>query len=288
MSGAISSITDTFSSAVKSAAGILGSTAEAVSDVIGDIDVKDAAATFIQTGNPYLAAIAATDLDEDLSLIDGMSLGTTPNEDGGYSPQTSYEFDETGNEDTFSVSFMPGEQGGVPDDVTIGGVPKGIYDAFGNIATNIVNELSTKAENDNAQAQIYGDSSRQLVNSFSGILADVASGKYSKSPASEYNTRSVLDAYSNQNMGSSLSAGLLADYNAAKQKVATMVETPSSQFGQLAMQDNPFYNFMQQRNIGKAPEAANVIFQNYVSNMPQNEVPQQNIFEPYLQEKGIV
>ena len=287
MSKGLGSITDAFSSAVKSAAGILGSTAEAVSDVIGDIDVKDAAATFVQTGNPYLAAFAATDLDEDLSLVDGMSLGTTPSEDSSQ-PQTSYEFDETGNEDTFSVSFMPGEQGGVPDDVTIGGVPKGIYDAFGNIATNIIQDLKSKSDADNAQAQIYGDSSRQLVNSFSGILADVASGKYSKSPASEYNTRSVLDAYSNQNMGSSLSAGLLADYNAAKQKVATMVETPSSQFGQLAMQDNPFYNFMQQRNIGKAPEAANVIFQNYVSNMPQNEMPQQNIFEPYLQEKGIV
>ena len=287
MSKGLGSITDAFSSAVKSAAGILGSTAEAVSDVIGDIDVKDAAATFVQTGNPYLAAFAATDLDEDLSLVDGMSLGTTPSEDSSQ-PQTSYEFDETGNEDTFSVTFMPGEQGGVPDDVTIGGVPKGIYDAFGNIATNIIQDLKSKSDADNAQAQIYGDSSRQLVNSFSGILADVASGKYSKSPASEYNTRSVLDAYSNQNMDSSLSAGLLSDYNAAKQKVATMVETPSPQFGQLAMQDNPFYNFMQQRNIGKAPEAANVIFQNYVSNMPQNEVPQQNIFEPYLQEKGIV
>ena len=286
MSGAISSITDTFSSAVKSAANTLGVAANILDDAIDEIDLKDAAATYIQTGNPYLAAFAATDLDEDLSFVEGQSLGITPSEDSSQ-PQTSYEFDESGDQDTFSVSFMPGEQGGVPDDVTIGGVPKGIYDAFGNIATNIIQDLKSKSDADNSQAQIYGDSSRQLVNSFSGILADVASGKYSKSPASEYNTRSVLDAYSNQNMDSSLSAGLLADYNAAKQKVATMVETPSSQFGQLAMQDNPFYNFMQQRNIGKAPEAANVIFQNYVSNMPQNEISQ-NIFEPYLQEKGIV
>jgi len=288
MSSAISSVTDAFSSAVKSAAGILGSTAEAVSDVIGDIDVEDAAATFIQTGNPYLAAFAATDLDEELSLVDGMSLGTTPGEDNTYTPQTSYEFDESGPEDSFSVSFAPGEQGGIPDDVTIGGVPQGIYDAFGNIATNIINDLKTKSDNDNVQAQIYGDSSRKLVNSFSGILADVSSGKYSKSPASEYNTRSVLDAYSNQNMNSSLSAGLLNDYNTAKQKVANMVETPSSQFGELAMQGNPFYNFMQQRNIGKAQDAASNIFQNYVANMPQSETPQENIFEPYLQEKGIV
>ena len=287
MSGAISSITDTFSSAVKSAANTLGVAANILDDAIDEIDLKDAAATYIQTGNPYLAAFAATDLDEDLSFVEGQSLGITPSEDSSQ-PQTSYEFDESGDQDTFSVSFMPGEQGGVPDDVTIGGVPKGIYDAFGNIATNIIQDLKSRSDEDNAQAQIYGDSSRQLVNSFSGILADVASGKYSKSPASEYNTRSVLDAYSNQNMESSLSAGLLSDYNAAKQKVATMIETPSSQFGQLAMQDNPFYNFMQQRNIGKAPEAANVIFQNYVSNMPQNNVPQQNIFEPYLQEKGIV
>lgn len=288
MSKGLGSITDAFSSAVKSAAGILGSTAEAVSDVIGDIDVKDAAATFIQTGNPYLAAFAATDLDEELSFVDGMSLGTTPSEDGGYSPETSYEFDETGSQDSFSVSFMPGEQGGVPQDVTIGGVPQGIYDAFGNIATNIISDLKSKSDSDNSQAQIYGDSSRKLVNSFSGILADVASGKYSKSPASEYNTRSVLDAYSNQNMDSSLSAGLLNDYNAAKQKVAASIENPSSSFGELAMQGNPFYNFMKQRNIGKAPEAMNNIFQNYLQNMPQGQQNQQNIFEPYLQEKGIV
>lgn len=287
MSSAVSSITDVFSDAVKGAADILGSTAEAVSDVIDDIDVEDAAATYLQTGNPYLAAFAATDLDEDLSLIDGQSLGTTPDEEGSRA-KPSYEFDETGEEDTFSVSFAPGEQGGVPDDIQVGGIPQGVYDAFGNIATGIIQNMKERSEQDNATAQIYGDESRKLINSFSGILSDVSNGKYSKSPAAEYNTRSVLDAYYNQDMDSSLSAGLLNDYNNAKQKVANIVENPSSSFGELAMQGNPFYNFMKQRNIGQAQEAVSNVFQNYVENMPQSEQAPGDIFQPYLQEKGIL
>ena len=104
----------------------------------------------------------------------------------------------------------------------------------------------------------------------SGILADVAAGKFSKSPASEYNTVSVLKSYAD-GAKSNLSAGLLNDYATAKRKVAEMVETPSSAFGEVALQGNPFYNFMQQRNIGQ-----------------QKQTAQSNLFEPYLQEQGIV
>jgi hypothetical protein len=50
-----------------------------------------------------------------------------------------------------------------------------------------------------------------------------------------------------------------------------MVETPSSVFGEVALQGNPFYNFMQQRNIGQ-----------------QQQMGQSNLFEPYLQQQGIV
>jgi len=238
---------------------LIEKTVGTVSDLADDIDIKDAAITYITTGNPYAAAFAATDYDEEL----------------GFNPASFY------NPATGSLGFA--------DPNVVGGDMPGINtQVFDTAASFAINRLADYAKKSPEQAPQYAQTGQRVLESMSGILADVAAGKYSKSPASEYNTRSVLDAYSNQNMNSSLSAGLLNDYNTAKQKVANMVETPSSQFGELAMQGNPFYNFMQQRNIGKAQEAASNIFQNYVANMPQSETPQQNIFDPYLQEKGIV
>lgn len=267
MSGAIDTVGDVVGSVLDTAGDIVSEGADFVGDVVSEIDFEDALQTYIQTGSVEAAIWAATPGDEKIGYDYGVKGGS--DNDSGSQPQPTYTFEETADQ-PFQVSFMPGEQGGVPDDVTIGGVPKGIYDAFGNIATNIIQDLKSKSDADNSQAQIYGDSSRQLVNSFSGILADVASGKYSKSPASEYNTRSVLDAYSNQNIESSLSAGLLSNYNEAKKKVAEYTSTPSSVYGELALQGNPFYNFMQQRKIG------------------QSTLPPQGLFDTYLQEKGIV
>lgn len=213
-----------------------------VSDLASNIDIKDAAITYIMTGNPYAAAFAATDYDEEL----------------GFNPATFY------NPSTGGFGFQ---------DVNVGGgeMPSIFNEqAWNTIASNAINSLADYAQSRPQESQQYGQIGNTVLQSMSGILADVAAGKFSKSPASEYNTRSVLKSYY-EGADNTLSAGLLNDYATAKRKVAEMVETPSSAFGEVALQGNPFYNFMQQRNIGQ-----------------QQQIGQSNLFEPYLQQQGIV
>lgn len=210
-----------------------------VADLADDIDIKDAALTYIMTGNPYAAAFAATDYDEKL----------------GFNPATFYD-PTTGGFGFQDVNVG----GGQMPDVTSG---------WDQLASSAINTLAQYATSRPEESQQLGQTGQNVLSSMSGILADVASGKYSKSPASEYNTRSVLKSYY-EGADSNLSAGLLNDYGNAKKKVAEMIETPSSVFGEVALQGNPFYNFMRERNIGQSRE------------------PLQGLFQPYLQEKGIV
>lgn len=210
-----------------------------VSDLASDIDIKDAAVTYITTGNPYAAAFAATDYDEKL----------------GFNPASFY------NPTTGTLGFQdPSIGGGEMPDVTR---------SFDKIASAAINSLAQYAINRPSEKQQLAQTGNEVLSSMSGILADVAAGKFSKSPASEYNTRSVLKSYYNGSEGS-LGADILNNYANAKKKVAEYTSTPSSVFGEVALQGNPFYNFMQERNIG------------------QSTTPPQGLFEPYLQEKGIV
>lgn len=210
-----------------------------VEDLASDIDIKDAAVTYITTGNPYAAAFAATDYDEEL----------------GFNPATFY------NPATGGFGFQdPNIGGGQMPDVT---------GSFDKIASTAINSLAQYALNRPSEKQQLAQTGNEVLSSMSGILADVAAGKFSKSPASEYNTRSVLKSYYDGSEGS-LGADILNNYANAKKKVAEYTSTPSSVFGEVALQGNPFYNFMQERNIG------------------QSTTPPQGLFEPYLQEKGIV
>ena len=211
-----------------------------VSDLADDIDIKDAAITFITTGNPYAAAFAATDYDEKL----------------GFNPATFY------NPTTGGFGFA--------DPNVVGGDMPGINtQVFDTAASFAINRLADYAKKSPEQSQQYAQTGQKVLESMSGILADVASGKYSRSPASEYNTRSVLKSYYEGSDGS-LGADILNSYSEAKKKVAEYTSTPSSVYGELALQGNPFYNFMQQRKIG------------------QSTTPPQGLFDTYLQEKGIV
>lgn len=240
MSSAFDAVGNVVSKAFDYGGNLIDTVTGTVEDLASDIDIKDAALTYITTGNPYAAAFAATNYDEDL----------------GFNPVTFY------NPSTGGFGFQDVQVGG-------GQMPGTSTDVWNNVAANAINALAKYAQSSPSESQQYGQTGQNVLSSMSGILADVASGKYSKSPAAEYNTRSVLDAYYNGS-DSSLSGELLNDYGNAKKKVAEIIETPSSQFGQLALQGNPFYNFMQQRNIGQSRE------------------PLQGLFEPYLQEKGIV
>tara|TARA_E500000318_G_C3494799_1_gene185914 strand:- start:9 stop:839 length:831 start_codon:yes stop_codon:yes gene_type:complete len=276
MSGAVDAVGDVVGSVLDTAGDVVSEAGDFVGDVVSEIDFEDALKTYIQTGSVEAAIWAATPGDEKIGYDYGVKGGSDNDSGGGVEP--SYTFEEESDQ-PFQVSFMPGDQ---PD---IGGPNIGspfdpsLYDQFGQVATNVVNRLKDK----NESPQI----AQNVVNTMSGILSDVASGKFSKSPAAEYNTRSVLDAYYNGKDGS-LGNDILNRYGEAKKKVAEYISTPSSAFGEVALQGNPFYNFMQQRDIGKRVQNVQNIFGGFLSNMPQSQQTQPNIFEPYLQEKGIV
>ena len=242
MGGIASAVGDVVGSVFDAGSSVIEKTVGTVSDLAKNIDIKDAALTYIMTGNPYAAAFAATDYDEKL----------------GFNPATFY------NPSTGGFGFQ---------DVNVGGgeMPSIFNEqAWNTVASKAINSLANYAKSKPQESQEYGQIGDTVLQSMSGILADVAAGKFSKSPASEYNTRSVLKSYY-EGADDTLSAGLLNDYATAKRKVAEMVETPSSVFGEVALQGNPFYNFMQQRNIGQ-----------------QQQIGQSNLFEPYLQQQGIV
>jgi hypothetical protein len=256
MSGAVDAIGDVVGGVLDTAGDIVSEAGNFVGDVVSEIDFEDALQTYIQTGSIEAAIWAATPGDEKI----GYDYGVKGGSDSGGSVQPTYTFEESSDQ-PFQVGFAPGESGGMPDQ-PYDPNQESLYDIFGDVATNVVNKLRA----DNQPAQV----AQNVIGSMSGILADVAAGKFSKSPASEYNTRSVLKSYY-EGADNTLSSGLLNDYATAKRKVAEMVETPSSVFGEVALQGNPFYNFMQQRNIGQ-----------------QQQMGQSNLFEPYLQQQGIV
>jgi len=235
----VGGVGDVVGGVLDTAGDVVGGVADVVGDVAKNIDIKDAALTYILTGNPIAAAVASTFIDEKL----------------GFNPAAFYD-PTTGGFGFQDVNVG----GGQMPDVTQG---------WDKIASSAINALANYATSRPEESQQLGQTGQNVLSSMSSILADVAAGKYSKSPASEYNTRSVLQSYYN-GADNSLSAGLLNDYGNAKKKVAEMIESPSSIFGEVALQGNPFYNFMKERNIG------------------QSRQPLQGLFKPYLEEKGII
>jgi hypothetical protein len=225
---------------------LVDKTVGTVSDLAKNIDIKDAAMTFIMTGgNPYAAAFAATDFDEKLGF----------NPAAFYNPTTGGFGFETGN------SFVAGDN---PFDQVL----NQSVGAFSDLAKTGIDKLSSFAQKSPGQATQYAQTSNRILDSMSNILADVASGKYSKSPVSEYNTRSVMAAYLDS-PDSSNTAGLLSDYNNAKTKVNSIISNRSN-VGKLAINESPFYNFLTSNKIG------------------QSQSTQRDIFKPYLQQRGLI
>jgi hypothetical protein len=131
-----------------------------------------------------------------------------------------------------------------------------------------IDKLSSFAQKSPEQAPQYAQTGTKVLESMNAILTDVAAGKYSKSPVSEYNTRSVLAAYLGS-PDSSNTSGLLSDYNNAKTKVNSIISNRSN-VGKLAINESPFYNFLTSNKIG------------------QSQGTQRDIFKPYLQQRGLI
>jgi hypothetical protein len=225
---------------------LVDKTVGTVADLAKNIDIEDAAKTFILTGgNPYAAAFAATDYDEKLGF----------NPASFYNPTTGGFGFDTGN------SFVAGDN---PFDQVL----NQSVGAFGDLAKTGIDKLSTFAQRSPEQATQYAQTGTKVLESMNAILADVAAGKYSKSPVSEYNTRSVLAAYLGS-PDSSNTSGLLSDYNNAKTKVNSIISNRSN-VGKLAINESPFYNFLTTNKIG------------------QSQSTQRDIFKPYLQQRGLI
>ena len=225
---------------------LVDKTVGTVADLAKNIDIEDAAKTFILTGgNPYAAAFAATDYDEKLGF----------NPASFYNPTTGGFGFDTGN------SFVAGDN---PFDQVL----NQSVGAFGDLAKTGIDKLSTFAQRSPEQATQYAQTGTKVLESMNAILTDVAAGKYSKSPVSEYNTRSVLAAYLGS-PDSSNTSGLLSDYNKAKTKVNSIISNRSN-VGKLAINESPFYNFLTSNKIG------------------QSQGTQRDIFKPYLQQRGLI
>jgi hypothetical protein len=225
---------------------LVDKTVGTVADLAKNIDIEDAAKTFILTGgNPYAAAFAATDYDEKLGF----------NPASFYNPTTGGFGFDTGN------SFVAGDN---PFDQVL----NQSVGAFGDLAKTGIDKLSTFAQRSPEQATQYAQTGTKVLESMNAILTDVAAGKYSKSPVSEYNTRSVLAAYLGS-PDSSNTSGLLSDYNNAKTKVNSIISNRSN-VGKLAINESPFYNFLTSNKIG------------------QSQGTQRDIFKPYLQQRGLI
>jgi hypothetical protein len=231
---------------VGSVGGAVGDVVGSVGDAVGNLDIKDAAKAYIMSGgNPYAAAVASTGIDEKLGF----------NPASFYNPTTGGFGFDTGN------SFVAGDN---PFDQVLNQSIGG----FTDLAKMGIDKLASYAQSSPDQAPQYAETGNKVVQSMGTILQEIADGKYSKSPASEFNTRSVMAAYYDS-PDSSNTAGLLADYNKAKTKVNSIITKPSN-MGKLAINDSPFYNFLQKNKVA----------------FSQNTQP--DIFKPYLEKQGLI
>lgn len=224
MSSAVSSVIDTVSDVVGGAVDFVGDVGETVVDEVKNLDFKDALQTYIQTGNPYAAAWAATSGDEKIGFDYGVKGGSDNDSGGGYSEpifaQPSYTYDETA-EQPFTIGFetptlAPGEWEMQTEQSSI---PKGLIDVFGNIATEYLAGQREAAAQDPASSALAQASSQAVTQSLSNILADVAAGKYSKTPSLSFFEQAAIGS-TEQPMG------ILSRYDTAKANLSNVIRPP--------------------------------------------------------------
>ena len=220
----MSSVLDTASDIVESVVDVGKEAGDFVGDVISEIDFEDALQTYIQTGDPYAAAWAATPGDEKIGYDYGVKGGSDNDSGGGYSEpsfaQPSYTYEEAA-EQPFTIGFetptlAPGEwelQTGQSN------IPSKIIDVFGNIATDYLSGQREAAAQDPASSALAQASSQAVTQSLSNILADVAAGKYAKTPSLSFFEQAAMDT-TQQPMG------ILSRYDTAKANLSNIIRPP--------------------------------------------------------------
>lgn len=236
----MSSVLDTVSDVVESVGDVVSEGADFVGDVVSEIDFEDALQTYIQTGDPYAAAWAATPYDEKIGYDYGVKGGSDNDSGGGYSEpsfaQPSYTYEEAA-EQPFTIGFetptlAPGEwelQTGQSN------IPSKIIDVFGNIATDYLSGQREAAAQDPASSALAQASSQAVTQSLSNILADVAAGKYAKTPSLSFFEQAAMDT-TQQPMG------ILSRYDTAKANLSNVIRPPGliGMEGRLGIYENYF------------------------------------------------
>lgn len=236
----MSSVLDTVSDVVESVGDVVSEGADFVGDVVSEIDFEDALQTYIQTGDPYAAAWAATPYDEEIGYDYGVKGGSDNDSGGGYSEpsfaQPSYTYEEAA-EQPFTIGFetptlAPGEwelQTGQSN------IPSKIIDVFGNIATDYLSGQREAAAQDPASSALAQASSQAVTQSLSNILADVAAGKYAKTPSLSFFEQAAMDT-TQQPMG------ILSRYDTAKANLSNVIRPPGliGMEGRLGIYENYF------------------------------------------------
>ena len=236
----MSSVLDTASDIVESVGDVVSEGADFVGDVVSEIDFEDALQTYIQTGDPYAAAWAATPGDEKIGYDYGVKGGSDNDSGGGYSEpsfaQPSYTYEEAA-EQPFTIGFetptlAPGEwelQTGQSN------IPSKIIDVFGNIATDYLTGQREAAAQDPASSALAQASSQAVTQSLSDILADVAAGKYAKTPSLSFFEQAAMDT-TQQPMG------ILSRYDMAKANLSNVIRPPGliGMEGRLGIYENYF------------------------------------------------
>jgi len=222
MSSAVSSVVDTVSDVVGGAADFVGDVGETIVDEVENLDFQDAAEAFIQTGgNPYAAAWAATSGDEKIGFDYGFDSGGTS---GGYYDTTysepTFAYDETA-EQPFTIGFetptlAPGEWEMQTEQSSI---PKGLIDVFGNIATEYLAGQREAVAQDPTSSALAQASSQAVTQSLSNILADVAAGKYARTPSLSFFEQAAMDTTQEP-------MGILSRYDTAKANLSNVIRPP--------------------------------------------------------------
>ena len=224
MSSAVSSVLDTASDVVGSVVDLGKEAGDFVGDVISEVDFEDALATYMQTGDPYAAAWAATPGDEKFGYDYGVKGGSDADTGGGYYDTTysepTFTYEEAA-EQPFTIGFetptlAPGEWELQTEKSNI---PKGLIDVFGNIATEYLAGQRETAAQDPASSALAQASSQAVTQSLSNILADVAAGKYAKTPSLSFFEQAAIDS-TEQPMG------IFSRYDTAKANLSNVIRPP--------------------------------------------------------------
>jgi hypothetical protein len=219
MSSVVKSITGAAKSIVGSAGDLVGDVVDFGEDfideagkVVSDLDIEDAVTTYVMTGgNPYAAAFAATDLDEDL----------------GFNPAAFYD----PSAGTFGFADPNVYGGGMPGVDAYPG--QSIIEPF---ATQALTGLARSAlEQDQSTQQQMAGLANLTLDQLSDLQSKIESGVFEQTPSQDFFASAPINS------------NILGRYDQAKANLSNIIRPP----GILGMDERLgiYENYFQERGL---------------------------------------